>query len=104
MANINSYQAGNVVNMTVQFTTTSNSGIPADPTTIKLRVIDPNDIETDYTYSGGALIKTSVGNYSYPLQVLTAGTYNYRFEGLGAVIAAAESSFQVSSSRFPSPL
>ena len=101
MANINTYQAGNVVNMIVQFTTAASPSIPADPTTIKLRVLDPNGVETDYI---SGLIKNSIGNYSYQLEVFTAGIYNYRFEGLGAVIAAAESSFQVSSSRFPSPL
>ena len=100
---MNTYQPGNVVVMTVQFTNSATPPVPADPTSIALRVIDPSGVETDYTYLAGDLTKNSVGNYSYPLEVLLFGRWKYRFEGKGAIIAAAENLFQVSPSNFVSP-
>ena len=100
----NIYQPGNVVILSVAFTTTATPPVPVDPTTIVLRVIDPNGKETDYSYSDGVLTKNSTGNYSYPLEVLLPGVWYYRFEGAGTVFAASEQNFLVSLSNFASPL
>ena len=105
LPNVNGYQPGNIVVMNIQFTNNATPPVPADPTTVTLRVIDPRGVETDYSYSSGSgvLTKNSVGNYSYSLEVLLAGLWNYRFEGTGVVIAAAEKMFQVYPSKFSSP-
>lgn len=98
---INTYQPGNVVTVSVLFTNNATPPVPADPTTVTLRVTDPNGVETATT--GGTLTKNSTGSYSYSFEVLTNGYWNYRWEGTGAVVAANESRFLVSKSVFPAP-
>lgn len=98
---MNTYPPGNIVTVSVLFTTNANPPVPADPTTVTLRVTDPTGLETDYT--GPQLVKASTGSYSYNLEVLLNGYWTYRWEGTGAVIAANESRFLVSQSAFPSP-
>jgi uncharacterized protein YfaS (alpha-2-macroglobulin family) len=98
---MNTYQPGNIVTLAVLFTTNDVPPIPADPTTVTLRVTDPSGTETAYT--GGQLNHTSTGDYSMDLEVLANGYWNYRWEGLGAIIAANESRFLVKQSAFPNP-
>ena len=98
---MNQYQPGNLVTLTANFT--NQAGVATDPTTITLRVTDPLGVETDYTYALAQITKLSVGQYSMALAVLTAGYWNYRWEGTGTVYAAQETRFLVSASAFPNP-
>ncbi len=100
---MNKYQPGNMVVLSVLFTNNATPPVPVDPTTITLRVTDPDDVETDYTYALAQVAKVSTGNYSFQLEVLTQGYWNYRWEATGAVVAANETRFLVSQSAFPSP-
>ena len=98
---MNSYQPGNNVTLSVQFNTLA--GVAVDPTAIALRVVDPNGIETDYTYAASQVTKIGVGSYSCMIPVLTSGYWNYRWEGTGAVYAAMESRFLVAQTAFTNP-
>ena len=100
---MNTYQPGNMVTLSVQFTTNATPPVPQDPSTVTLRVTDPNGVEIDYTYALGQVTKNSVGNYSMGLDVLTTGYWNYRWEGTGTVYAAQETRFLVAQSLFPNP-
>lgn len=78
----NSYASGEYVTMTGTFTV---GGVATDPTTIALYVEDPNGVETVYTYALGQLTKSGTGVYYKSLQVITPGTWYYRFVTTGAV-------------------
>ena len=96
---MNTYQSGNTIVLSAQFSAVVG-GAPVDPTSVTLRVVDPNGVETDYTTQ---ITKLGTGSYTYALQVLTSGYWNYRWEGLGAVFAALESRFLVSQTAFTNP-
>ena len=100
---MNTYQPGNIVNMSVLFTTNAIPPVPVDPTTIVLRVTDPSGVETDYTYGPSNIIRVGTGNYSMALEVLLNGPWTYRWEGTGAVVAANENRFLVQESAFTNP-
>jgi len=93
-----------MVTLTVLFTNNATPPVATDPTTVLLRVTDPAGVETVYTYALAQVTKTSVGNYSFSLEVIAHGYWNYRWEAEGAVVAADESRFLVKQSIFPNPL
>lgn len=83
---------------------TDGNGIIGDPTTITLKVRDPNGIETPYVFGSSAIVKDSVGKYHFDLGPLTvAGRWFYRWIGAGSIVAAAEGSFAVNKSAFTAP-
>jgi len=90
----NCYDAGSSVVLTAQFTLPDGT-TPADPTTVKLRVLDPNGVETTPTPT-----KNSVGNYSTVINCLTPGVWFYRFEGAGAVTATMDNNFSIAATPF----
>jgi hypothetical protein len=94
---MNSYPLGNAVKLSVTFLDATTL-IPADPTTVKLRVRDPAGTETDYV--GLQVIRASAGNYSFVVATVTPGIWKYRWEGSGIVVAAAEKHFEVQPSSF----
>ena len=67
------------------------SGSPADPTTVVLLVMAPDNTQT--TYSGGQIVHDSVGNFHCDVPVTLSGIYNYRWTGSGAVLVVLEGSF-----------
>lgn len=83
---------------------TDVNGALADPTTVTLKVRDPNGTETPYVFGSSAIVKDSVGKYHFDLgPLLTAGRWFYRWIGAGAIVAAAEGSFAVTKSAFNNP-
>ena len=93
----NTYELGNTVVLAVQFVTLRPT-VPADPGSITCRVLDPTGAETDYTIT--PLTRTGVGAYSVSGLPTLVGTWSYRWEGTGAVVAAHDNTFIVSSSSF----
>ena len=93
----NIYELGNVVILSAQFVA-SRPTVPADPSSIKCRVLDPTG--TEKYYVGGQLTRTGVGAYYVPVLPTIVGTWSYRWEGTGAVVAAHDNTFIVSSSSF----
>ena len=62
----------------------------ADPTSVTLTIKKVGESAETLTPVAGA-----VGHYSYDYTPLTAGTYNYRFNGTGAIVAAVQGQFTV---------
>ena len=93
----NTYEPGNTVVLAVQFVTLRPT-VPADPSNITCRVLNPNGVEADYT--GLQLTRTGVGAYYVSVLPTIVGTWSYRWEGTGAVVAAHDNTFIVSSSSF----
>lgn len=95
MAEINT---GDMVRISAAFTNLSD--VPADPTTITLKIrVDDSTIST-FVFGSSAMVKDSVGNYHYDYTVPTTNTtckVEYRWEGTGAVVAIQEGMFYATS-------
>lgn len=98
MGSMQVYAIGSAVNVSVTFKD-QVTDLPADPTTVKLRVMNPFEVEAIYT----ALSHPSLGRYQFILYPLIPGIWKYRFEGVGAVVAAGERRFEVIYSSFDPP-
>lgn len=92
--NLNTYDIGNLITTNVKFTT--SAGVPADPTTVTLKVQPPGIPAVSYT--GSELTKNAVGDYSYEINANIAGVWSYRWIGEGAIVAAQDSAFKIISS------
>jgi len=88
----NFYDCGDVVRVTASFTDISSN--PADPTGVTLRVKQPDATMNVHTYPGD-ITKDGTGIYHFDLSITESGDWYYRFEGTGAVQAAAETLFHV---------
>jgi hypothetical protein len=94
----NHYQKGEPVLCEATFTNPETDE-PLDPDTVILKVQDPDEIETSYTYGVDAeVIKDSVGVYHLDVLANKSGTWFYRYESPGQ--AANESWFYVYKSEF----
>lgn len=75
---------------------------PADPSTVTFLVRDASGAVSSYQYVGGAgggsIARAGVGAYFRDVAALTVGSYYYRYEGTGGVIAADEWGFLVAAS------
>ena len=92
-----SYILGNLVRVT--FSVTDEAGAAADPTTVTLRVQRHGDEETVYVYGTDAIVeKDSEGEYHADIDPTDKGLWHWRWEGIGAVEAAAEGVFLVTTS------
>ncbi len=88
MANV--YDVGDKVRLTNTFTDTD--GNAADPTAIAAAVKDPEGTTTQFDYAG-TITKSSTGVYYIDVTIDDEGTWSYRWEGTGAVVAAVEGTF-----------
>jgi hypothetical protein len=88
----NTYDCGDVVRLTAAFTDISNN--PADPSSITLRVKQPDATVVVHNYPGD-IAKDSTGVYHFDLSISESGDWYYRFEGTGTVQAASETLFHV---------
>ena len=98
MTDIHLYDIGDNVTMSAKFT---SNNVDADPTAVRFKLKTPNGDVTTYNFGVDLeLIKDSIGDYHVCYTTLAHGTYHYRFEGTGAVVAAAEGSFAVRQTNF----
>lgn len=59
----------------------NDSGLPADPPTLRLRVKAPDGQVSVYVFGVGAVIsKASVGNYAASIIMTQSGNWAYRWE------------------------
>jgi len=92
----NVYQVETQIQINGTFVNAS-TGAPVDPSTINLFVEDPTGDVTEYTTP--AVVKVSVGVYYYQLTVSLPGTWTYKWQGTGTVIATSpDTSFFVQAS------
>ena len=94
---VNTYNKGNRVRFSVTFTV---SAVNTDPTATTLKIQDPSGNETTYTYVLGEVIKTATGQYRKDIDIDETGSWYYRWEGTGAVVAASEAHLLVRSTEF----
>lgn len=89
--NLADYIVGDLVRVSVLFML---ANAPADPSTVVLKWKNPAGIITTWTYlTNVQLIKDSTGQYHADLDLLTSGTWNFRWEGTGTAQAAGQGSF-----------
>ena len=93
----NTYDDGDSVRLAVSF---NIKNVLTDPTTVTLKVQDPSENETDYTYALSEVTKDATGQYHKDITLDEVGTWYYRFEGLGAAVAAGEDNFEVRATEF----
>ena len=90
------YQIGTRVRVNASFR--DDSDVLTDPTTVVAKYREPDG--TEVTVDSGDILHPSTGIYSFDIDPDAAGTWDYRFEGTGALKAASESGFVVAVSRF----
>ena len=96
---MNLYDFGSPVALSVNFLDPSQTPpVPIDPTTVKLRVLDPNNAEQVITQS--SFVHPSVGQFNFTVTCLVAGVWFYRWEGSGNIEAVADSLFVITSTKF----
>ena len=95
MANI--YDINDRIRMSVVF---SVAGVSTDPATITLKVQDPSGNEATYTHALAEVTRSDTGDYFKDITIDEAGYWYYRWEGTGAVIAAAEAMLMIRESQF----
>lgn len=88
----NTYDVGTAVRLSVAFT--DNTGTPADPSDVLLRVKDPSG-ETSLP----SVTRDGVGLYHCDVVLSLTGNYFYRYEGSGAIIAVADAQINVTASQ-----
>lgn len=73
------------------------AGALADPTAVTLRWHRHGEVDTVWTVQPGQVVKDSTGVYHADIPVTEPGLHHFRWEGTGAVVAAAEGTFSVQS-------
>ena len=73
-------------------------GAAANPTTVTVKVRKPSGTVTSYT--GGSLTNPTPGEWRCEVDCDIAGSWAFRFEGVGALVAAEESVFDVRTTGF----
>lgn len=87
MSIINHYIEGQTVSMTARFTL---DGVLTDPTTITLKVKDPEGTISEYTYALSQITKVSTGIYNKDIALNTPGLWIYRYIATGSVATVGE--------------
>lgn len=96
---MNTYDVGDQVKCSVAFT--DANGNAADPTTVLFKYKRNHGGTTTLTYGeDDAVEKDGTGSYYVLLTVSAEGTWTYRWEGTGDVVAAAEDAFNTRDSAF----
>lgn len=93
-----SFLYGSTPRFSVAFTTNDAA---ADPTEVTFRIYnEPDGFSEVKLYSLAEITKASAGNYYIDYQLSRGGSWTYRFEGTGALVAVAEGSVWVNDSAF----
>ncbi len=92
----NTYELGELVKVTVEFTD-EDTGNVIDPDAVKLSVRSPANVTTTYTYGVGAVIvRDSQGNYHANIDTTQLpGAWYYRWWSTGNGQTAREKRFDV---------
>jgi hypothetical protein len=92
----NSYQAGNLVRLTMVATNTADGSL-LTPQTIDIKVKDPSGVITDLASS---VVNDSPGNYHADFTPSLVGVYTYEWICSGNMTAAAIRDFYVRTATF----
>lgn len=94
MAAANHYEVGSLVEVTATFR--DDAGALADPTAVVAEYKRP-----DGTIVVAAATHDSLGVYHIDVPLTESGNWAARFNGTGAIVAAAESKFIANATAFP---
>lgn len=94
------YDIGDMVKCSVEFTDFSN-GTLIDPTTVKIKIKQPDFSVLEYTYLVDAgVVKDSTGKYYYNFLTTMDGVHTFGWFGSGNMYAVESSIFFVNPSKF----
>ena len=86
------YDVGDKIRLSAAFVDIGNN--PADPTTVTVKYKAPTTATVTKVYITDAeVIKDATGNYHIDVSINEAGGWKFRWEGTGAVEAAAQATF-----------
>jgi hypothetical protein len=88
------HELGDLVRLSATFLD-ATTGLPLDPTTVKLSVKPPAATTTTHTYGSSAIVKDDVGEYHFDQNANVAGNWHYRWFSTGTGQAAEERKFKV---------
>ncbi len=98
------YNIGDVAILYSGAFTRLSDDVVLDPTTVTVRVKTPSGAERSYVYGTDAgVIRDSLGNFHFDLDLTESGDWYYRWIGTGACVAASEATIDVAKSAFVSP-
>ena len=102
MADIQTYDIGDTVRFTAAFTNAADAA--DDPSTVTLKIREPDSTETSYVYLTDAeVVRDSEGNFHADLVVDASGSWYWRWVGTGDVATATAGSIVVRASHFAAP-
>jgi hypothetical protein len=82
---MSSYDIGNKIRISVEFTDLLNSSVSIDPGTVYCSVRSPSNKTTDYQYGvDSEVTKTDTGDYYFDLPLTEDGHWYVRWWGLDA--------------------
>ena len=93
---MNSYDIGDLIRLRGSFTNSAGAAVDPSSVTLQYRLLaaDPTSYTT-LIYGVNSVVKASVGEYYHDLSVTSDGEWRYRWNGLGANAAAAETPFKI---------
>ncbi len=95
----NTYDKGDKIRISATFQ--DANGTDMDPTTITVKHKKPDGTVITWVYGTDTeVVKDAVGKYHADITLDQSGTWLYRFEGTGSVVAAGEEVFHVRKSLF----
>lgn len=92
---VNYHDVGDTARLPTMITNAAGSAV--DPSQLALRVWNPNQAMTVYTYGGTPAVSASgtAGSYYVDLMLDQPGRWVYRWEGTGGNSAAEQGEFRV---------
>lgn len=93
------YQVGDRPTVTAYFTTI-DTGDPANPTAITVRVRKPDGTVTTYDQTNCTNPETGTWKFAFPFSIDQTGKWSVKFQGTATVIAADTISFAVECDEF----
>lgn len=87
------YDIGDQARIAVTFT--NIAGTATDPTAISLTVVTPGRASQTYTYAAAEITRDAVGTYHKDVTLTEHGTWSFRWQATGDLVAAEEGSLFV---------
>ena len=87
------FDIGDTIRVSVLFTDILDAA--ADPTTVQLRIEEPDGTVTTFTLAAATVTRASLGNFHRDIALDSSGTWRYEFLGAGAVAAMDDGTFKV---------
>lgn len=93
------FDVGDLVRSSVTFT--DFNGAATDPNTVTFKYEKPDGTVTTIIYPAAGTVKDSTGVYHADVTITAAGSWWFRWNGTGAIVAATEEPVFVQPSMFP---